>query len=354
MHRTELISSAANCIADNFTLILLTSAPGGGKTETIIEEMATTTAIYLFVLTRIALIEEQTVRLQVRAAAAGRSPTIVPIHSGVAGVKRGVVPALREAIAGAVGPHTVIITTHAAAMGLHPDEFQGLHARWDELPEAATPSGTIGLATSWPAMHERYTLKPSEEAGWSKVSLRPGAAKFSLGQIRGDVGSAKLTEFHRLASSGSRVVEVDIAAWENAGVPGAPPVRWRSIWSLAALAPAASVKVAAAGYLGSLADHAVRRAGGVRVEVARVGGSRIGQPQIRIYYYTRHPGSTGWWAKDEGRLCLLAVSRHLEAIHFDGYWASNSDNEDFFFGRFDQADKVSPKMAGTRVCRHLR
>ena len=352
MHRTHLISRSANCAAENFTLILLNSAPGGGKTETIIEEMATTTAIYLFVLPRIDLIKEQAARLRARAAAAGRSPTVVPIHSGLPGVKRGVVRALREAIDNAAAPHTVMITTHAAAMGLYPEEFQGLHVRWDENPEAATPSGTIGLATSWPAMHERYTLSPSEEAGWFLVSPRPGAEPISLGQIRGDVGGTKLIEFHRLAGSGSRLVEVDIAAWEDAGVPGAPPVRWRSIWSLAALSAAASVKVAAAGYPGSLADHAVQRAGGMCVEVAHVGAPRTGQPQIRIYHFTRQPGSTGWWEKKEGRSCLVAISRHLEAIRFGGYWASNSAIENFFYGRFDRADQVSPKMAGTNSLRH--
>lgn len=352
MHRTELISTAANKIAADSTITLLASAPGGGKSETIIEEMATTTAVYLFVLPRIELIAEQIARLEARAIAAGRSPTIVPIHSDRPGVKRGVVPALREAIDGDVAPHTVIVTTHAAAMGLYPDEFQELHVRWDELPEAATPSGSIGLATSWPAMHERYTLTPSGETGWSRVSLRPGAANFSLGQIRGDVGGTKLTDFHRLASSGSRVVEVDIPAWEDAGVPAASPVRWRSIWSLGALRFAASVKVAAAGYPGSLADHAARRAGGVRVEVVHVGGSRTGQPRIRIYYYAEHPGSTGWWEKKEGRSCLVAISRHLEAIEFDGYWASNSVIENFFYGRFEGADQVKPKLAGTNSLRH--
>lgn len=352
MHRTELISVATNGAADDFTLTLLASAPGGGKSDTMIEEMATTTAIYLFVLPRIDLIKEQAARLQDMAAAAGRSPSIVPVHSDLPSVKRGVVRALREAIDNAVSPHAVIVTTHSAAMGLRSDEFKGLHVRWDELPEAATPSGSIGLATSWPAMHERYSLTPSGEAGWYRVSLRPGAANFSLGQIRGDVGGNKLAEFHRLASSGSRVVEVDIAAWEDAGVPGASPVRWRSIWSLSALGSAASVKVAAAGYPGSFADHAVRRAGGVHVEVIHVGGPRTGQSQIRIYYYAEHPGSTGWWEQNEGRSCLVAISRHLEAIEFDGYWASNSAIEDFFYGRFDGADQVRAKMAGTNSLRH--
>ncbi|MHB2210689.1 hypothetical protein [Methylobacterium sp. CM6257] len=262
------------------------------------------------------------------------------------------VRALREAIRGVVAPHTVIVTTHAAAMGLYPSDVEGLHVRWDENPEAATLSGSIGLATSWAAMRERYILTPGGEGGWSRVNLRPGAAQISLGQIRGDVGGTRLTEFHHLAGSGSRVVEVDIAAWEDAGVPGAPPVRWRSIWSLAALGPAATVKVAAAGYPGSLADHAVRRAGGVRVEVIEVGGPRTGQPQIRIYYYyAQHPGSTVWWKKKEGRSCLVAISRHLEAIEFDGYWASNSAIEDFFYGRFDGADQVRAKMAGTNNLR---
>ncbi len=351
MHRTELTSKAADDISDVFTFSLLSSPPGGGKSQTLIEEMATTPSVYLFVLPRIALIEEQIRWIQSIAEAAGRSPSIVPIHSGVPGVKCGVVRALEDAVDGVVAPHTVIVTTHAAAMGLHPSTVEGLHVRWDENPEAATISGSIGLATSWPAMRERYNLTPGGEPNWFVVTPRPGVEPLSLGQIRGDVGGSKLTEFLRLAGSRSRVVEIDIAAWEDAGVPGAPPVEWRSIWSLAALRPAASVKVAAAGYPGSLADHAVRRVGGVNVEIVHVGGPRTGQPQIRIHYYAMHPGSTGWWAKKEGRSCLVAISRHLEAISFDGYWGSNSDIVTYFTCRVG-GDECSPKLAGTNSLRH--
>jgi hypothetical protein len=42
----------------------------------------------------------------------------------------------------------------------------------------------------------------------------------------------------------------------------------------------------------------------------------------------------------------------LESIGFSGYWASNSDIENFFFGRFDGADQGGPKMAGTNSLRH--
>lgn len=351
MLRTDFNSSAQTEVAGLTTFTLLASAPGGGKSEAIIEEMASTTAVYLFVVPRIGLLEEQIARLKMKASAAGRSPTIVPVHSSVPGVKRKVVSHLRDAIEAAVDPHTVIATTHQAAMGLYSTDFEGLNVRWDENPEAATPSGTIGLATSWPAMRERYALTPSHKAGWFRVNLRPGSEPISLGQIRGDVGAEKLAEFHRLVGSGGRVVEVNIGAWEDAGVPGAPPVRWRSIWSLAALAAAASVTVAAAGYPGSLADHALRRAGGVRVETVRVGGPRTGQPRIWIHYYTPHPGSTAWWKTKVGRACLVAISRHLEASGFDGFWTANTDIVPFFTERVG-GDECSPKLAGTNGLRH--
>ncbi|MGU3329354.1 hypothetical protein ACLBXB_20685 [Methylobacterium mesophilicum] len=313
--------------------------------------MATTPAVYLFVVPRIDLIKEQIARLKMKATAAGRSPTIVPVHSRMSGVKRKVVGHLRDTIEAVVDPHTVIVTTHQAAMGLYSTDFEGLNVRWDENPEAATPSGTIGLATSWPAMRERYTLTPSRKAGWFRVNLRPDAEPISLDQIRGDVGAQKLAEFHRLAGSGGRVVEVDIGAWEDAGVPGAPPVRWRSIWSLAALGAAASVTLAAAGYPGSLADHALRRAGEVRVETIRVGGARTGQPRIQVHYYTLHPGSTAWWKTKAGSACLVAISRHLEASRFDGFWAANADIVPFFTARVG-GDECSPKLAGTNGLRH--
>ncbi|MCJ2019509.1 hypothetical protein MKK84_19065 [Methylobacterium sp. E-065] len=325
---------------------LITGAPGGGKTTEILVEMAACPAPYILAAPRIALIDEHDARLREMFT---DTPVIEPIHSRQ-GIPGSIDRRLRDALDRATNPHTVIITTHAAMMGLEPGTIAGWNVRWDENPDAALVSGVVGLGASWRTMAALYDLMPGAEPGWFRVIRRPDVQPVTLSQHLNDVGK-QLVELHRLAGSSVRIVEVDVESWEDAGVPRRK-VRWRSIWSFAALAGCASLRVAAAGYSGSLTDHAVRRAGGVRVEETRLDYHRTAQPAIKIHWFARHPGSTGWWATAVGKRCLVAVSRHLEAIGFDGYWASNSAIENFFVGRFDRAEKCRPKLAGTNSLRH--
>ena len=331
MQRT-IFSAPRREVAGKFTLELLTSPPGGGKSTAMLAEMATRPAPYILAVPRIDLIDEHHTRF---CEMFTHAPIIVPVHSRQ-GKAVPVDRRLREALEGATSPHTLVITTHAAMMGLEPSVFTGWNIRWDENPEAALVSGVVGLGASWHMMAALYDLVPGAEPDWCRVVPRPGVQPVTLSQ--------------HLAGSLGRIVEVDVGSWEDASLPKRK-VRWRSIWSFAALAGCASLRVAAAGYAGSLADHAVRRAGGVHVEEIPLGDDRTGQPQIKIHWFAQHPGSTGWWRTDVGKRCLVAVSRHLEAVNFGGYWASNSAIEDFFFGRFEQAERVSPKLAGTNSLR---
>lgn len=346
MQRTDFLAPRREA-AGEFTLELLTSPPGGGKSTAMLAEMAARPAPYILAVPRIDLIDEHHARFLEMFT---EIPVIVPVHSRQ-GKDGSVDRRLRAALEGATSPHTLVITTHAAMMGLEPSAFTGWNIRWDENPEAALVSGVVGLGASWHMMAALYDLVPGAEPNWYRVVPRPGVQPVTLSQHINDVGN-RLTELHRLAGSPSRIVEVDVRSWEDAPVRKGGKVRWRSIWSFAALAGCASLRVAAAGYTGSLADHAVRRAGGVRVEEIPLGDDRTGQPQIKIRWFARHPGSTGWWRTDEGKRCLVAVSRHLETIGFGGYWASNSAIEDFFFGRFERGERCSPKLAGTNALRH--
>lgn len=304
-------------------------------------------ASQIIAVPRIDLLQQHVARLREMSSGETEPLIIVEIHSRQPGERGKVERRLRDALDAATSTRTLILTTHTALIGQEPQDIEGWHIRWDELPEADLVSGKIGLGASWPALAALYDLVPSTEPGWFRLVLRREA--IGLRQVLGDVGR-DLVELHRLAGSRGRIVEVNIGAWEDAEVPGCE-VQWRSIWSLAMLRGCASLQVAAAGYKGSLAEHAVQRAGGVRVEVVPVGAERSGQPQIRIYFYTRQPASTAFWAKPQGAACLVAISRHLESSGFGGYWAANDKITPYFVGRIG-GEQCSPKLAGTNSLRH--
>jgi hypothetical protein len=73
---------------------------------------------------------------------------------------------------------------------------------------------------------------------------------------------------------------------------------------------------------------------------------------VVIYFYTdQHQGSTTWWETDEGVDCLVAISRYLEKIGFDGYWSGNDSVRAYFRKRFP-GQECRPKVAGTNSLRH--
>ncbi|QGY01860.1 hypothetical protein MMSR116_08185 [Methylobacterium mesophilicum SR1.6/6] len=348
MHRTELIHTHIGEIPERITCVVLAGPPGSGKSTRLTGEAIHIPGVVVIAAPRIDLVEEHAARLRALIDELDPSsrPTIQVIHSEQS-AGGSVDRRLRAALRNPVNPQLIIVTTHAALMGLGEEDVDGCHVGIDEIPETAIVADEIGLGASWPMMAARYDLTPSREPGWFRLSLRPDAKAIGLPQLLDDVGCS-LTALHRLATSRARIVEVDVASWDDAGVIGRR-VRWRSIWTLGALRRCASLTLAAAGYLSSLVDHATRRAGGVRIEMVQVGPPRTGQPQIRIHYYARHAGSTAWWAGD-GCACVVAIAKHLEATQFKGYWSSNSSIRPYFAGRLE-GPECSPRLSGTNALR---
>lgn len=340
MHRTDLEKTTQ--YEGDINCTILEGPPGSGKTTAMLAEIARTPSRYLLAAPRTDLCDEHAMRLQDHDV-----PEVLVIHSDQS-VRGDIDRRLREALK-RTDPHLVVVCTHTALMGLDRADVDGWHVRLDELPEGAVTADTIGLAASWPSMSVRYSLVPTAEEGWSRLTCRPEAVDLGLGQLAADVG-ADLLPLHRIAGSRGRTVEVRLADWPDAAV-GNQQIPWRSLWSFAALRGCASLVVTAASYRGSIAEHAVARDGGVQVTFSPVGAARKGQPQIRIHWYATHDGSTSWWDTETGSYCLVQISRHLEAIAFSGYWTSNDKMRPYFAHRFP-GTKCSPRVAGTNSLRH--
>jgi hypothetical protein len=176
----------------------------------------------------------------------------------------------------------------------------------------------------------------------------------TIGEVIHDAAEA-LVPFHKAALSKTRSAYVDISDWEDAKGT-TKKVQWYSSWSPEGLAEnAASVTFAGAGVLNSLMYHAAQQtpSGAMPFRVIDISARkpRTAWPRVMIRYYTRHHGSTTWWTADEGSRCLVAISRHLEAIGFDGYWSSNDVIRPYFRHRFP-GPECQPKVAGTNSLRH--
>lgn len=341
MHRTELPPSPPD-LEKELICTILDGPPGSGKSTAMIAEIAQQPARYLLAAPRTALVDEHVARLRSLGV-----PNIDAIHSDQ-GIRGTVERRLRESLA-KTSEHIVVVTTHASVMGLGRGDVDGWHVRLDELPEAAILSDSVGLAASWPSLAERYDLVAAKTPGWSALVPRLNTPTLGLDQLTDDV-AAVLAPMHRIAASRGRVVEIDLKQWADAGV-GRCRVRWRSIWSVAALRGCASIQIAAAGWSGSLAERAAARDGGVCVDLKRVGSPRTGQPQIRIHWFTGHTGSTSWWETDEGERCLVRISQYLERVRYSGYWACNKMVRPYFAHRFP-APYCRPRVAGTNTLRH--
>lgn len=350
MHRTDFSTDNNPELQNETTFSIYTGPPGCGKSTRRNQEMVAIPAPYILATPRINLAEEHAARLRELATAHGAELAIQIIHSDQPGNGPGVDRRLQDALKGPESPHTIIITTHAGLMGLEPNDFKGWHVCIDELPDAVV-SDKVGLGTSWPALAALYDLVPGSEVGWFRLVPRKDVGRVGLRQVLGDV-SKKLVEMHRLAASRGRIVEVDIATWADAGISKCR-VRWRSMWPLTTLRCARTVTIAAAGYAGSLLDHATRRLGDVQVKTVQVGSSRTGQPRIEIRYYTCHPASTKWWETQEGSACVAKIGRHLRKTEFSGYWTANKDVGPYLRHQIGGVE-VSPRSAGTNNLREFR
>ena len=306
---------------------------------------------HLLAAPRTALLDEHAVELRALAEQRGLAVPITAVHSRqgeFATVDRRV----RDAVMGfSLEDHAVVLVTHETLLGLDPELLRGWHVGVDEVPEIAVVSGRFSATTTWSSLEQQYGLEPSERDGWWQAVPRDKVEALTRRQIM--AADPKLASFHTVAQCPSRQVYVDVASWEEARQPRRP-VRWWSAWTPIALAGCASITFTGASFAASLLHHASRRLHGdrLRFEFVDVGaGRQRAKPRIRVHYYTRHPGSTEWWATDEGSCCLVQTSRHLERVGFDGYWSCNRSVLPYFRHRFGGV-WVEPRQAGTNVLRH--
>jgi hypothetical protein len=311
---------------------------------------------WLLALPRTALIDEQAAALTTKVLKNRISPSITAIHSDQPDkrgkVGRRIEDALRDRSS---SEHSVVIITHEGLLGVDPTLLDGWGIAVDEVPEGGVLSDVFKAGNGWRTLADLYRLIPlSENSRWHLVMPRDDVELPTIGEVIHDTAKA-LVPFHKAALSKTRGVYVDMADWKDAKGTK-KKVRWYSCWTPQGLAQhASSVTFTGAGVLNSLMYHAAQQApsGPIPFEVKDISVEtpRTARPKVMIYYYTRHLGATTWWETDEGSRCLVAVSRHLEAIGFDGYWSGNDVIRPYLRHRFPGPECL-PKVAGTNSLRH--
>jgi hypothetical protein len=317
--------------------------------------MLSTQGRWLLALPRKDLIDEQTATLTSKALKQGLHVAVQGIHSEQnkrESVGRRVQDALQEQSPSA---HAILVVSHECLLELDPTLLKGSNVAIDEVPESSVLSGAFKAGTQWRTLATLYDLVPvAEGSPWYRVAPRRDAELPTTGEIINEPAKA-LIAFHKAVRSMGRSVYVDLDCWE-AAKSTRRTVRWYSFWTPEALVEhATSVTFAGAGFLYSLAYHAAQQApsGPVTFEVEDIGAQspRTGRPRVVIHFYTHHQGSTTWWETDEGVDCVVAISRHLEKIGFNGYWSGNDAIRAYFRKRFP-GQECRPKVAGTNSLRH--
>jgi hypothetical protein len=320
--------------------------------------MLATPGPWLLALPRTALIDEQAAALALKVLKQRLSIAIEPIHSDQTGkrgkIGRRVEDALRSHSS---SEHSIVIITHEGLLALDPALLKGWGIAIDEVPEGGVLSGEFKAGNGWRTLADLYWLIPVSGDGRRHLVVpRDDVELPTMGEVIND--DQALVSFHKAALSKTRAVYVDIADWEDAKGTK-KKVRWYSCWTPQGLAEhASSVTFAGAGVLNSLMYHAAQQApsGPIPFEEIDISAQRprTARPTVVIYYYTRHQGSTTWWETNEGSHCAVAISRHLEAIGFDGYWSGNEVIRPYFRHRFGGVE-CPPKVAGTNALRqHTR
>lgn len=331
-------------------LHLLTGAPGCGKTRKMLDEMIAEPGRYLLCSPRTSLIDEQAAYLRGSAAALDRAVDIIPIHSAQKGQRGDVLRRLRDVVLESAAisgdDHRIVIVTHEALLTLDPSAIAGWHVRIDEVPDIIS-SGSMRIRATWGSADRHHTLQPLEGTAWARVVDRDDVARLDRRQLVED-DATTLNAFRAVASNRNRDTFVDLREWSDAA-RSRSPVRWWSMWSFTTLEACASVMMTAASFSDSIAFRSIRKFDAERVKVVEVNvsaGTPRTQPNVLIHYFTRCPGSTTWWEGDEGSHCLVQISRHLERIGFDGFWAANEGVVPYFRHRFN-GTRCQPKQAGT-------
>jgi hypothetical protein len=330
-------------------ITIIDGLPGSGKTSWMMDEMINYPNRYIIAAPRTALVEEHVESLRTRGTRAGKRLTITSIHSdqGVASpVQRRIVDACLQL---SDAHHVILAVTHEGLQSVDPATLDGWHVRIDETP-GAVASGQIRVPVAARWFETLYDLNKVENTKWCKVQPKSGVP--SIGQfLRDDLANQELAAFHKQVLSVSGLY-VDVGNWDEA-LGRSKPIRWWSLWTPRDLAGCASVKIAASGYETSLCALVTDSffSNEVECRYEMIESPRLGQPEVRIHYFTRHRGSIEFWKKGDGRDCLNKVGLSLGKLPDLGFWSGNEVVRDRF-GLLLKGEQVLPRQAGTNAYRH--
>ncbi|TXM76586.1 hypothetical protein FV218_06465 [Methylobacterium sp. WL69] len=315
------------------------------------EEIAASPRNVLWASARTDLCDEQAEDLHKLVIEHGRQMNVMAVHSAQPKEKGSVSRRISAALENYVGyANTALMITHESLFRIETRLLERWHVVIDEVPTGCVSSGRFSAPVTWKSLEFYYDLLPTSVGNRYLVRCRDGIDQITASMISAE--ASEVSMFHKLASNRNRKIFVDIASWEDAKSLTAP-VKWWSVWTPVEIHNAASIAIAGSGYFKSLICRASEKLGVdiVYETIKKCGGSFRSKQKWSIHYYTRHTGSTIYWQEPDGRKGLAKISQHLESIGFEGYWASNSDIENFFFGRLDGVHCL-PKQACTNSLRH--
>lgn len=320
---------------------VLGGPPGCGKSTLIRKEAVEAPDRYLIVAPITELIDEYAAAL---AQEAPRLDITVAHHlaPGRGGVQQRLDDAVDRIESGAIR-HAVVLASHETLMGKDISRFANFHLRIDEAPNAVQ-SGLI-RAPSFPAFLETvFGLEEVGTTGWAELTLLTDPPRWQ--DLARDDLFAPLAELVKQVQRGQGVF-VDRTKWGKA-------FGWCSVWLPTDLGHFASIKVAAASYPTSLGAVIAKRTLGdtLRFNEVAIPMNRTGHPKVRLHYFTRaHEGTTTYWQKPNGILCLHRVSDFLSRLSSPiAFWGANEVVEPHLIHRLS-GDRLKPKAAGLNKCR---
>ncbi len=324
--------------------------PGCGKTSKLLDEVATIIARYLYVVSRIELIQERIKDLNRRLAKTMRTPTLREVHS-----ESGCKLTVRQEIEDIAElhqheDHCIIFITHEGMMASDLKGFDGWHIVIDECPAAVWSGSPKVSATSY-ALAAFYDLVPSDHPGWFRVN--PKATEAGHRAFLKDENLKGFAEFDKRVRS-PQGVYVDIDDWKE--LQGSMKhLNWWSLWSPRALKAFESVTIAGAGYFHSLGYKLAMKLFPDELIFKRdlIVSQDRACPRLRLHYFTKHRGSTTFWKTKKGKECLVEIAKWLSQMPVPvGFWATNKDFQDLFRLALMKSQHVSPRQEGTNGLVH--
>lgn len=330
-----------------FSVRIIDGVPGSRKSLSQLDAIAARPRDVVWASARQQLLDEHAAYCREVSSRRAMSLAVEVIHSGQS--VRGTVKRRVETALKAENPNVprVVMITHEALMALDPADLAGWEVVIDEVPDGCVASGSVSAQASWIGLDQRYSLEPVGIENWHQVRLRGGVEPLQRSAIAQDTAS-DLAALHKCVHTPGRAVYVDLAAWQDAQALGRK-IAWWSVWTPLSLSGTAGVTVIGAGFFQSTAYLVAKALHPDAIRFDRIGPANPvlrKQQTFRIHYFTRHRGSTTWWATDEGSRCLVQLSRHLEDNGFAAFFSCNADILPYFRHRF-KAAFCNPKQAGT-------